>query len=136
MVDAEGEPQESRRRRRRRAPDPQPNRDGAARLEEVQSKFGDLVNELAKHHARRRDAAAVDNADVESAYRDLLHPRSRPLVVEILNELFGVVGGAALGYGLSIGIPEGGDSSSKWVVIFLGIGFLVSGIVLKLVRFR
>ena len=136
MGDSEEGDGSGRRPRRRRRTDPQPNPDGLAKLDEVQSNFGELVNALATLNARRRDAAGVDNTDVESAFRELLHPRPRPLIVEILIEIFGVMGGVTVGYGLSISVPDGEGSLTRWIVILAGVALISGSVALKVAKFR
>lgn len=119
---------------RARKDDPTLTPEGAARSDECQADFSRLLGTLAAISAKRRGAKGVDNADVDGAYQSLISPRQRPRSLDVLAEVFLVVGGIAVGYSITLV----GQLHAVPGVVLCGIGLivLIGGAVLKNVSLR
>jgi hypothetical protein len=114
---------------------PQFTPDGATRLQEVIEGFRHLFNSRAVHQAQRRGAKGVDNTDVDTAYRDLLRPRERPLVVDVLAEFGLVASGALVGYAATLLTSVAPQYGPGLVMLIAGLFLGSLCAVLKHVRF-
>lgn len=108
---------------------------GLGRLNESMEEFRRLIESHSIQQARRRRASGIDNTDVESAYRQLLTPRDRPLVVDVFAEFGLVASGGLIGYAatlLASAPPQHGPG-----LVLLGAGLFLGSLcaVLKHVRF-
>ena len=94
----------ARTTRRRPAGDEGPALTVAAtsRLSEAKREFRRLLESQAIYSARRRGARSMDNTDVDWAFRQLIGPRVRRPVVDVLTEFGLVAAGALIGYGTTL----------------------------------
>ena len=115
------------RKSQRRTPaagEPRLSPDGASRLDELSVEIRHLIESLAIQQARRRGAEHVDNTDVESAYRQILEPRHRPVVVDVFAEFGLFAAGGLIGYSatlLTSAAPQNGPGAVLLIAgLFLG----------------
>jgi len=123
---------------RRRTPagdDPEFTPDGAIRLDELLAEFRRLLESQAIQQARRRGAKGVDNTDVESAYRQLLKPRDRPLVVDVFAEVGLFAAGGLIGYAATLLTSDPPQNGPGVVMLVAGLFLGSLCAVLKHVRF-